>query len=423
MLKLNNINYKKKLKKINILLFNYFNLRIIRIGKMISNIDSINCTIDDILNTFYKKLLFYGTRVAQCSDEYELEMIENIVCKNKIKIFSNTLFNAIKCMRMKIVSLIFSNLSDSEKSTISLSDIIKFIPKPLLDSDIYKYFWIELIKFMIDQKILPCNDQTTENTFSLAIKTNNLTLINQILVTNPIPYNSRLQSSGFYNEPVTLTHAVNTKNIEIIKLALQRGAMPHIFNDYNNRIINTLKVALKTLDYDIIRLIIINGGKIYDYSSGNYYENNDLFSMFFEQYANNYFNTLDQNLNKDKINRIINYIMCCGAKIDDKMYTKLNSYISILKIHNNIESEQHEFLKSKVESCYKLLNQKDKSNPLQIQLINELKETMKEIIDPVEKKEEIIQRIDDIPECLIDIIYQYYHLSMVDFIYWNQYNL
>ncbi len=390
-----------------------------------SNINTINSSIDDILKNFI-------TNVPPVPDQYSeslvLEMIENTESESKKRINRNTLFFAIKCMNMKIVSSIFNNLSDCKKSKISLSYILEIMPKPLLQSDIDYYYWLELLKYMIDQNIKPQNEQTYYNTFSLAIKTSDLIIIKRILETNPVPNNKTLTFQKYDCEPVTLTHAVNTKNIDIINVALQRGATACIIYNQNSHILNTLTAAVKTLDYDIIRRIIINGGKVnHLYEDSNYCVNIQLFYVFIEEYVNIKIFRMNNNHNKDTINKIINIIMCSGAKINEKIFRYITIKCEIFSNleYTNAETILNNFVKSKLESCYKLLNNIDKSNPIQIKLIHELKETMKDIIDPLENRKEIINEIEptieNIPICLIDIIYQYLHQSLINMIDWDKY--
>ena len=81
------------------------------------------------------------------------------------------------------------------------------------------------------------------------------------------------------------------------------------------------------------------------------------------------------------------------------------------------------FIHKKLKSCYNLLNHIDKSNLSQGQLVNELNDTMKQLIDP--EKVNIMNLLDTItilPGCLNQIIYEYWRkVSDVKFYSWDQY--
>src|SRR5207244_1751470 len=115
----------------------------------------------------------------------------------------------------------------------------------------------------------PSNVQNPFNTLSLVFKSKNLKLINFFInicscdLNRPngpfaLPDNSQYYDKNKNIKLNTLTNAINTENIDIVKIAHTKfGALPDCSNSSNN----TLLRAFEINNLEIIKEIVFIGGK------------------------------------------------------------------------------------------------------------------------------------------------------------------
>ncbi len=325
---------------------------------------------------------------------------------------------------LEVVSMMFKSKTLSF-DRLNLSQILKMIleeksTKKLTNK--YKApnnYWINLLKFLIGQGICGSNDQTENNTLSLAIQTCDLMIIREIIKTNPLPHNYTNEFMYYnYNYDIDLSHhsltcAVNTMNLEIVRIALKLGAKPNIMKD---PVFNTLILAILKLEPLIVREIMMSNGYLISTSWGENQSINTIIYMIFTKMIDVLILSRDQ-VDYHKIEHIINLIMCYGIQINESSY-QLISYKLINKLgffDNNLAHK----IQSKFESCYKLLNHIDFDS--KHELINSLGEIMRTMMN---QNRTVIDNLlhNKLPECLIDVICNYERESKTQYINWYKYN-
>lgn len=243
------------------------------------------------------------------------------------------------------------------------------------------------------------------------IQNNIITIVQLLLQNGAVPDNSDNPKQN------TLHWAVMSNNLKLIKILRDYGAMAA-----NNCYINTLSCAIDSLDPEIVKYVILGGGKGY--------KDNCIFNHFFVAYQKKWESIGHVHADRVHVEQILNLIMCSGAKprICTEKYEEFVSY----KKRENIRGlifvpwECRSWVESKIITCHELLfhsiiyahdfdRHENKVNKLRA----ELKKTMNEL---VEKKR--ISEIDSLitnylPVCLIDLIYEYYVGNYVEFIDWD----
>lgn len=245
----------------------------------------------------------------------------------------------------------------------------------------------------------------------------NLSFIEEIINLGALPCNSdgKLHyDKNSLTQTLNIAHETKYKRekfvamqnniIMVIKLLLRNGALPNNEDNWNN----SLLCAVKTMNPEILKCVVIRGGKP---------PNNQ---CMFKQFINEFKNSVGGD---QLIDRMMCLIMCSGARpAIDSINLKIlgNDYMS---------RDDRQYIKIKVITSYELLNPynivfknrhtKRKFEERIDDLRKELKTTMKELF-----KERRISEIDLViknyfPECLFDIIYDYYTEHFVEFIDWE----
>lgn len=292
-------------------------------------------------------------------------------------------------------------LLDSKR--ITLSDAIKqfiiynkyvlqkyigcVLKKRIDDAEIFVTY---IISYMIEKGYKCNNEQSDKNTFSIAVKSKSVKIINTILCVNPKPNNSSSSANS------TLNNAIKTKNLEIIRIVLQNGAEIDIsLSEYNS-----LSRAVLTCDPDIVFEIVAHDGickplrGLLSLVVGLQY---DPFDTLMSQHSVGIIDT----------NTIIEILLCSGTKFSPRARYQDDERLKLY---------------------YKLFNSSklDKTNSTEIA---ELKKIRKELcttmceLTGTNNKIKIVDRVNNLvmlPKCLNDIIIAYYWIpSSVKFIDWQ----
>jgi hypothetical protein len=278
---------------------------------------------------------------------------------------------------------------------------------------------IEIFDLLIYHGAKPNNSKSDLNTFSLAMMTKNIKIIQTVAKMKAVPNNTcnivGTWAVGhwaawpliFYDQyPPTLSCAVETKQIEIIKLAHEHSALPEstsIVSSYGE-IPNTLVHAILTGDPEIVKQIIIMGGRM---GSGIY---------FLQTCFNKILNSKKIKSNgKIIIDRLFELMMCSGTCPEKYTYDCL---VDIKR------SRQLTYIESKVVLCYELVNSSNNkpiaSSVEEIEKFRmKLVQTNEELVENPVAKNEIITTLSCVPTCIINIIHEYYNESLVQFIDWK----
>ena len=159
-----------------------------------------------------------------------------------------------------------------------------------------------LIKFVVDKGATLNNSENENNTLIIAIDTGITEVVEYIIALNPYVNNH------------TMTHAVQTKNLDMLNLISEYGNKVDVSNTKHN----TLLQAVLTGSYIIIKKIVMMGGKppIFKYSNGYIYVNNissgiDIFNVV---------SAMFQNCNSQLVDQIVCLLMCSGAVVNDTIY-------------------------------------------------------------------------------------------------------
>ncbi len=193
---------------------------------------------------------------------------------------------------------------------------------------------------------------------------------------------------------------------ELILFLINHGALPN--NTLTDQ--NTLTLAVKTENYEIVKLLCKKGGKLYDYY--NIYNLKDI-------YFNSFFVS---RLSKTHILKIILLLLCSGSNFSIIPITydhSTNKYFnSIIRNYKQLLNQLNPLIKTKSKT---IKNYKDENTE---ELKTKLKLTMIELTEEnCEDKKyniNIIAKIlRSIPLCLINIIHDYEYESLVKFIDWK----
>ncbi len=112
------------------------------------------------------------------------------------------------------------------------------------------YVLIQVLEYISKQHN---NSPSNDNTLSIAVRSGNVKLLKKNISTGCIPNNINYQENRCHT---TLTQAVKTKNKEIIRIVRQMGSESNSSEDEGNILYN----AFLTYDPDILFEIIVHGG-------------------------------------------------------------------------------------------------------------------------------------------------------------------
>ncbi len=250
-----------------------------------------------------------------------------------------------------------------------------------------------LIRKMISLGVLSNNSQSYDNTFSLAIETQNIDIIYLILELNPKPHNpSDTLSSDIDQSNITLNQAVKTRNLQIVRIATHHGALP---NNNDSTKCNTLYCAF-------INSVEHNISIIYQIVAFNASYNFDMTRIIRAQKIYKWdTETMIQIINIVLCCGKIEYIRCCVGLIDDPLIKR--KMWTIIEFNKQIN-------KRRFAICY--YKDDPRSSKLDvINLIEELNEMTEKLIKRSDEKISMIyhlsQGIAILPRCLIDVIFEY----------------
>ncbi len=281
-------------------------------------------------------------------------------------------------------------------------------------------YLLNTVKLLISRGFNP-NDKYDVNLLSLAIAQQKKISVIEFLGTvgvKPInPDDRQLFNNVNYtdlnnfNNKVTLTHAVETNNIDMVKIAIKLGALPD--NSFYDIKLNTLSCSFK-YDSEITFEIIKQGGNCIE--SRSYISDKGFLTIGFDFYLQDQFYEIDYLYVDHQMYDSLDLMMCGGIMISNIWYQE-NKYKKIL---NHLES--------KMLIYYKLLNSsKFEMTSSDYEKLNDLIVLMDKLIeeDPVDKKNKF-DTLDislyKMPCNLIDIIYHYQHSNyLADYIYWNDF--
>lgn len=239
--------------------------------------------------------------------------------------------------------------------------------------------------------------------------------------------------------------AILTKDPEIVRIICRE---PRIICDEQS-LRELFKVAVSTLNSRIVYEMIIRGANngyvsneyVYYYCFWHWSDTDNMVDMFYKQINQV---SIDQ-VQCDENIQILRLIMCSGGIVSEKLYKNIDAkkekttidlmIMNCYKLHaigmvqNNINnmvgrlgaSQIRMGIKQSVYDCYVKME-----DPMISKLINELKETMDDLIKNRNYKKKMIKEMEQIirlvPSVCINIIYQYQESeSKVQFIDWSKY--
>lgn len=284
-----------------------------------------------------------------------------------------------------------------------------------------KKFDLDFIEGIINLGAKPCNVDNNKNTLSYTLRYANR--FDRRKCGNPMQENVikliKLLIKVCNIEPVnsypynTLTRAVMTKNIEIVKIICDSNinAMPDN-GDYDNTILN----AIETQNPEILKYVIMKGAKTY--------KSNYLFSRFYE---NNLFN--DEH---DYIDRMLDLIMCSGEEVNTTEKYRCNGF-TFFNLYF-LPNEKISYVKKQILTCCEVLNpgailsidngyitaNYNKYKEDAIVMKKRLKIVMNELMKREKNIDVEISISKYIPECLVNIVDEYYDGPFVEFIDWDK---
>ncbi len=224
------------------------------------------------------------------------------------------------------------------------------------------------------------------NTFSIGMKTNNANIVNSILFLKPLPCNGKNNSN-------TLNLALCSKNIDLLKIALENWAQP---ND------QTCNIIITSMDPKLIEEFIISGGKSYNINLGSH-----LFDHFFSNCAK---------YSDSDFDHVIELLMCMCIKMSYYLIDKIFKFI--LKINYHMHAN---FI-----ACFHILQNSMENDSVIINLRNRLNKRMNELVDLASyggydnRKNLIESTLICIPIPCTDIINEYQHSPLkFDVIDWS----
>ena len=390
--------------------------------------DAIFCKNNKINNRLLKK----GINNDDCENNTINFTIKNIFqfSQRPIDIERNSIKPLIK-------TLIFNGavINNKKNNTLSLAlnGAIQYILESSDHLALAENNMLKFIQFLIDGGAKP-SDHHANNTLTIAIRSQNLNIIKIIAQTNPKPDNDCFCCSNYgicfcldgqieYLDTYfnTLTNAVRTNNIEIVKIACKLDAHP--CNKYSEK--NTLTQAILIGNLDILKCILTKGAKPV---LENIHSSPSTFRVFYDRYIGEIYPKIDQCTKNDTIDQMIDLIMCSGATIPQSLIDEISE-----KKGKNYYDEKiiqcHAILQDRSVSSYKNCIPPDKffapkeiDRPTdEIQKLKEkLKYTMDQLIsiDTVDRQNKIMV-VTYIPLCLINIIYEYqYTEPLIRYIDW-----
>lgn len=307
----------------------------------------------------------------------------------------NNACNTIHLSKVEYTEYIFGLIKLLTNSGISvtndkyiLSSAIDYFTKAVSNSNLLvEDKNLQLIIYLIENGAKPWHNQNYThgaNTLSRAIMSKNNKIINMIIGLNSLPDNDR--------DSCTLNEAISTNESLLVSIALNCDAKPYD---------NTLNLAIKNGNLDIIRLIIIHGGK-----PNNSDNQLNTLNVFYEKYI------LCDNINIEYTDKILDLIMCSGAKFPRKLVQAINDD------SKNIKKCYEHFHFLECMQIYEPLLILDRGISIlgDVQKIKKhLSDTMNELVNNRFDRNQVIHQIENTIRCVIKsmptecimIIYEY----------------
>jgi hypothetical protein len=283
--------------------------------------------------------------------------------------------SALKTKMKPCVQIIINQIDPSDHS-----DTNNKIIQSVIQSQ-----WIEMTKFIINvfaqKKIRVDKIRILHG----AIKTKNMEIINLIIES---------YDPGTDNQ--TLNHAIRSRDHQIVRLMLSRGAFHN--NSPNKITDNSMACALQTFDPLIIKELIHRGS---------------VPCTRCECVPDSFWDTMMKMQADD--DHILELLMCTGIRISPRIHCS----IGCKKSKTAVEL--------KISACIELQNKiYDPVDPMISELRQSLIKTMDELMELPCRKQDLIDHFDQatdlmIPVPLISIIHGYMHKSLVRYIDWSKY--
>lgn len=327
-------------------------------------------TMKDILNRILKD----GKPNNHCGTKHTINRAIRLLKRN---ITYKFYLNSIK--KLLHIGATVCNNNINNTLTLALSYVKRYINYHTTEAE---KCMISFIQTLIDAGAKPSNAQDHTNTLTAVIKTKNLALINKIIELDSLPDNHQ----HYENVNIcvnTLTCAVETNIVDIVKIACNVGALPNLSNiDYYN----TLTYAAQLGNTDIIKEIVMVGGKC------------EYISVDDEQICNNENN--------------INLLLCSGTKFVNVEsgyfywdWGQSNSEVLRMMCYLDIMQQS---LMIRADAITQFMKKRYK-------LRKALKLTMDNLVTEYANKQLKKTNLEDMlscmPICCVDIIYSYGHIS------------
>lgn len=369
------------------------------IKSMLNNTNTFNLNLIDILvkngakNSIIESENVYVIIIRRLTKYIKLSENQKDAMDNVLKLLnqlvanglkSNTLalYNAIKTRKTEIIRIMV-------KATEPLINEEPMINENILLSAIRTYD-VEIVRDVIEYYV-QCNVKFTRAIIlNMAIRTRNINIIRIIMNIGP------------EKDMSTLNNAIKTHNYLIVKLIFDYGAQ--INNSQCDYYANSLTHALRSFDPMIVKEIIIRGGKPY------LFLNSGLFPFWRVMRLD----TLDYTVREN----LMNLLMCAGTKIDFRV---CDSIVAIKR------KSTRSVMESKILDYNSLYNKSYDPDNQNIKKIRfDLIKTMNMLMEwPIPKQTKIDQIDESLNQCIplecLDIIYEYQHETMVQFIDWTKY--
>ncbi len=353
--------------------------------------------------------------LTKCTQNLDVSLLKQLLSDNMInfnkKNTKNILFKVINTMlahfeykfNIEFIELLIDHGANMDNI---LSFIFKkydrFVSK---NKSFYEIKIFELIQLLINKGANSCNQHNEKNTYSLSIKTKNLNIINLLRKNNCKPNNSDNYSIN------SLTEAVLTNDIEIVKISYLNQACENKTISKNNTLIN----AIYLFNVEIIKLIMINGGTHNEYNfmvdvlSKYNFDRKWIFEKFYNTCVKNNFQKYLK-----QIDEIINLLICHRCEIPESVYLDIISKTN----RNLIDDKILEFKNIKMIFHGPIIIdgyiKKESKNQLQTTMDNLVKLSL----DKENRIQEILNTIRCLPECISDIIFEYQYMVTIKVIDW-----
>ncbi len=321
-----------------------------------------------------------------------------------------TLLIAIRTQCMKIINIVLNSIGPINKLSDSLRSMIQYIEQGIDDDDIKmreKYVLKTLDQIFIKNdstqfNLCDPNYQDKNLVLMIAISSLNVRLIRIIFGT----YRKKCKCA-------ILIHAIKTKDIMIINRIIEYFDFMPIKNNccdmYN--FLTIITQAILTYDPKIVKKIVTLGAR----SDRSFYilYNDNL--VLLKQGKSDVLNQTVHDIYK-----IICILICCRTPIDHDFFLNL-------KIHQSKENidPRMGIIISTLITCYELLNYNDFDlEKHHIDLRNQLVSTMRDLIYNPDDRAIRINELNqtslyDLPDCLINLVYEYQIVVWIDLIDWN----